>query len=99
MDGRPYDASPRQPGASAGSAEAAGDVGLGRLVVGVGEHLAGGVELHEVTGLAGGLEVEEAGVVGDAGGLLHVVGDDDDRVVRLQLVDQVLDGGGGDRVE
>ena len=44
-------------------------------------------------------EVEERRVVADAGGLLHVVGDDDDRVAALQLVDQVLDLAGGDRVQ
>src|SRR5262249_13975458 len=32
-------------------------------------------------------------------GLLHVVGDDDDRVLVLQLADQVLDGERGDWVE
>ena len=45
------------------------------------------------------LRLKNAGVVGDAGGLLHVVGDDDDRVLGLQLVDQVLDRRGRDRVE
>ena len=35
----------------------------------------------------------------DARRLLHVVGDDDDRVVGLQLVDQLLDLGGRDRIE
>ena len=50
-------------------------------------------------GLPGAGQVEEAGVLRDPGGLLHVVGDDDDRVVGLQLVDQVLDRGGRDRVE
>ena len=42
-------------------------------------------------GWPGPLEGEEGGDVGDAGGLLHVVGDDDDGVVPLQLGDQVLD--------
>ena len=44
-------------------------------------------------------EVHEGRVVGHARGLLHVVGHDDDRVVGLQLVDQLLDLGGRDRVE
>src|SRR4051794_31048234 len=74
------------------SAEPAGDVGLGALVVGVGEDLLGDVELDEVA------EIHEGGEVGDARRLLHVVGHDDDRVVLLQLVDQLLDLGGRDRV-
>ena len=44
-------------------------------------------------------EIHEGGEVGDARGLLHVVGDDHDRVVVLQLVDQLLDLGGRDRIE
>ena len=44
-------------------------------------------------------EMEEGGALRDARGLLHVVGDDDDGVVLLQLVDQLLDMGRGDRIE
>src|SRR5664280_255081 len=44
-------------------------------------------------------EIHERGEVGHARGLLHVVGHDGDRVVVLELVDQFLDLGGGDRVE
>ena len=44
-------------------------------------------------------EVEKGGALRHARGLLHVVGDDDDRVAAAQLVDQFLDLGGGDRVE
>ena len=44
-------------------------------------------------------EVEKRGVVGDAGGLLHVVGDEDDGVVLLELVDEFLDARGGDGIE
>ena len=43
--------------------------------------------------------IEEAGVVRDARRLLHVVRDDDDRVVLLELEDQLLDLLRGDRVE
>ena len=50
-------------------------------------------------GLPAADEVEERGVLRDPGGLLHVVGDDHDRVVALELVDQVLDRRGRDRVE
>src|SRR3954453_5791097 len=55
-----------------GSAEAAGEVGLGGRLVWGGEHLPGRVELHQMSGTARPLEVEERRVVGDPGGLLHV---------------------------
>ena len=45
------------------------------------------------------VEHEAGGHVADAPGLLHVVGDDDDRVVVLEVVHQVFDPGGRDRVE
>ena len=44
-------------------------------------------------------EVEEGGPLRHARGLLHVVGDDRDRVAAAKLVDQLLDLGGGDRIE
>src|SRR5688572_18875514 len=44
-------------------------------------------------------QVHEGGEVGHARGLLHVVGDDGDGVVDLQLLDQLLDAAGGDRVQ
>src|SRR5262245_21678442 len=74
-------------------AEAAGDVVLRAAIARSGEHLARGVELDQLA------EIHEGGEVGDARRLLHVVGDDHDRVVLLELVDQLLDLGGGDRVE
>ena len=46
-----------------------------------------------------GAQVEERGLVGDAGCLLHVVGDDDHGEPLLELADEVLDGEGGDGVE
>ena len=49
--------------------------------------------LHELA------QPEERGAVRDAGGLLHVVGHDDDRVALLQLIDQLLDALGRDGVE
>ena len=52
-----------------------------------------------MTGLAHCLQVEEGGVVGDTGGLLHVVGHDHDGVVALELVDQILDSQGRNRVQ
>ena len=53
-------------------AEAAGDVVLGAAVARVGEDLAGRAGLHQLT------HVEEGGLLRDAGGLGHRVGDDDD---------------------
>src|SRR5689334_21867030 len=66
--------------AESGSAEAAGDVCLGGFLVRDAEDLLGGAHLDQATWLAGAGEVEERGVLGDSGGLLHVVGHDDDRV-------------------
>ena len=59
----------------------------------VGEDLVGRAFLDQIA------EMEERGALRYARGLLHRVGDDDDAVVLLQLVDQLLDLGGGDRVE
>ena len=44
-------------------------------------------------------DAEEGGHVRDPRRLLHVVRDDHDRVLLLQLVHQVLDPGGRDQVE
>src|ERR1700753_474131 len=74
-------------------AEAAGDVVLGTAVARRGEDPAGVVELDQFA------EIHEGGLVGDARRLLHVVGDDRDRVVLGQFLDQFLDLGGRDRVE
>ena len=43
--------------------------------------------------------MEEGGPLRHARRLLHVMGDDGDRITAAQLVDQLLDLGGGDRVE
>src|SRR4051812_29523959 len=75
------------------SAVAAGDVVAGALDPGVGEDLRRLPELDESA------EVEEGGLLRDPRGLLHVMGDDDDGVSPVKLVDQFLDLGGGDRVE
>src|SRR5882672_6373653 len=75
------------------SAEAAGDVGLGATVARGGEQRLGGAELDQLA------EIHEGGEVRYPRRLLHVVGDDDDRVVLLQFVDQLLDLGGRDRIE
>src|SRR3989442_162522 len=73
--------------------ESPGDVVLGSLVHGLGEELRGGRELHQLT------EQEESRSVGHARRLLHVVRDDDDGQVALELEDQLLDTGGRDRIE
>src|SRR4051812_15847852 len=74
-------------------AELPRDVLLGPPVLGRGEDLVGQTELDE-------LAVEqERREVGDARGLLHVVGDDDDRHPVLELVDELLDLQRGHRVQ
>src|SRR4051812_12576465 len=75
------------------SAEAAGDVILGPPIARRGEDLVGVVELDQFA------EIHESGLVGHARGLLHVVGDDRDRVVLGKLLDQLLDLGGRDRIQ
>src|SRR3954471_20379103 len=80
-------------------AEAAGDVVLGGLLRRVGEDLLGVVDFDQPAGLARRLQVEERGLVADAGSLLHVVRDDHDREVLLQLGDEVFDRERRDRVE
>ena len=77
----------------AASAEAAGHVVLRAWIARRREHAAGGVELDQLA------EIHEGREVGDARRLLHVVGDDRDGVVLLQLVDQVLDLCARDRIE
>src|SRR3954451_8793951 len=78
---------------SVSSAEPAGDVILRAPIGRRREDLAGVVELDQLA------EIHEGGLVGDAGRLLHVVSDDRDRVVLGELLDQLLDLGGRDRVE
>src|ERR1700704_4480019 len=77
----------------AASAEAAGDIGLCALVLRCRENRFRRAELDQLA------QIHEGGEVRDARRLLHVVGDDDDRVLLLQLVDQLLDLGGRDRIE
>src|SRR5437764_1350414 len=69
------------------------DVVLRALVSGVGEDLVGGAVLHQAAA------EHERGGVGHAARLLHVVGDDDDRVALAQLGDQLLDLQRGDRIQ
>src|SRR6202171_1132983 len=75
------------------SAEPAGDVVLGTSIARRGEELVGFAEFDQLA------EIHEGGLVRDARGLLHVVGDDGDRVVLRQFLDQFLDLGGRNRIE
>src|SRR5690606_39169384 len=75
------------------SAETAGDIGFGELVLGVGEHLFSIVHLDQLA------QVEIGGAPGNPRRLLHGVGDDGDGVVLGQLGDQLLDARGGDGIE
>src|SRR6202034_4318062 len=75
------------------SPEAAGDVILGALIARRGEYFAGRIELDQFA------EIHEGGELRYPRRLLHVMGDDDDRVVVLQFVDQLFDLGGRDRIE
>src|SRR6266536_6366183 len=67
------------------SSEPPRDVVLGGLRALKREDLVGAIMLHEAA------EHEEGGVLGDPRRLLHVVRDDCDRVVPLQVVDELLD--------
>src|SRR5215207_3019999 len=80
-------------------AETAGDVILGGLLGRIREYLLGVVDLDQPARLARRLQVEERRLVAHPGGLLHVVGHDDDCVVLLQLGDQVLDRQRGNGVQ
>src|SRR6516164_7723678 len=75
------------------SSEASRYVILRAPVARRGEDPAGSVELDEVA------EIHESGEIRHARGLLHVMSDYGDGVVVLELVDELLDLGGRDRVE
>src|SRR5262249_12111882 len=77
----------------AGSAKAASDVVLSSRIDRRREDLAGRIELYEFA------QVHERGVVRYARRLLHVVRYDRDRIVVLQLVDELFDFCRRDRVE
>src|SRR3954454_9953271 len=74
-------------------AEAAGDVVLGLLGLRLDEDRVGVAVLDQLP------EVHVGGVIRDARRLLHVVRDQHDRVVVLELGDQFFDARGGDRIE
>src|SRR5271166_5057912 len=75
------------------SAEPAGDVFLGALLLRRGKELRRRRALHHFP------QIKECHLIGAAGGLLHVVGDDGDGEVILQLVDQLLDLQRADRIQ
>src|SRR3954469_374624 len=85
------------------SAETAGDVRFCALVGWVREHPRCPAEFHQHAGATVSfgrhLGGEEGHSVADAGGLLHVVRDDHDRVASLDLVHQVLDARRCDWIE
>src|SRR5262249_15300238 len=76
------------PNSTHGLAEAAGDIILGATIVRRCEDTGGFPKLNELA------EIHERRKVGDARGLLHIVGHNRDRVVVLELVNQFLDLGG-----
>src|SRR5262245_1213024 len=69
------------------------DIRLCLLQLGPREDLAGRSILNQPA------KVQEGGVVADPRCLLHVVGDDEDGKIALQLLDQIFDFAGGDRIE
>src|SRR5262249_18486786 len=83
------------------SAELTPHIFLGQLLAWRFEDLRGFPELDQVAGPAAMRDVDrkKRGKVRDPGRLLHVVGDEDDRVLVLQLQHQFLDASRGDRVE
>src|SRR3546814_1355796 len=68
-----------------GSAITPGDIILGAVLLRVGEDI-GGLAIFDQRP-----EVEKGGALRHAGRLLHIVGDDHDRIFAAQLVDQFLD--------
>src|SRR4051812_14530325 len=87
------DACSLMPMASSPLAEPAGDVVLGLLLLRLDEELIRHAEFDHLA------EVHVGGEVGHPGGLLHVVGDDEDRHALLQILDQLFDGRRGDGIE
>jgi hypothetical protein len=67
------------------STEPAGNVIFCAFIAGVGKYLMGGIKLDHAA------IQKEAGLLCDAGSLLHIMRDNDDRVLRLQLEDEVFD--------
>src|SRR5262245_54909935 len=83
------------------SAEVAGHVLLRQHLGRALEDLLGATRLDQIPGptALGDVDREERGQIGHPLGLLHVVGDDRDRVVFLELDHQLLDLAGRDGIE
>src|SRR5919198_1199550 len=79
-------------------AESPGDVILSTRVFRAVEDLVRGSELDQLAGPPL-VHQHEGGEVRYAGGLLHVVGHDHDRVAALEALHELLDAQGGDRIE
>src|ERR1700694_5574088 len=75
------------------STKSSGDVILGSLFRRIGKYLRSPSKFNQSP------EIKEGGVIGATAGLLHVVRHDHDRVLRFELVDQLLDLCGRDRIE
>src|SRR4051812_24989648 len=75
------------------SAVAAGNIVLGALLARVREDLRRFAVFNQLA------EVEECSALRDSRRLLHVMGDDRDRIAAAKLVDQLFDLGGRDRIE
>src|SRR5262245_40579473 len=75
------------------STEAASDAILGLFFAGVGEDFYRWSELDEFA------EIKKCGEIGNAAGLLHVVSDDHNCVLRFQCLDQFLYFCRGNRIQ
>ena len=73
-------------------AKASGNVVFGFFALGLEKHLLGGAKFNQIA------QLHVRGEIAAAGGLLHIVGHNDYRVVIFQLDDQFFDFAGGDRV-
>src|SRR5277367_3382159 len=78
---------------AAGSAEAAGDVGLRARIARRREEMRRGAELDDLA------VQQECREIADAGGLLHVMGDGNDSTKIFQLDEQLFDFRGADGIE
>src|SRR5690554_433771 len=74
-------------------AEAPSDIFFGALYARAREDRRGLIVFDELT------HIEEGRIIADARCLLHRVRDDDDRIILLQLADELFDARGGDGIE
>src|SRR5262249_20684376 len=82
-------------------AKLAPNVVLSVLLLRILEHLFGVAVFHQIAGPAacGGIDVKEAGLIGDALRLLQVVGDDRDRIALFEFDHQLFNSPRSDRIE